>query len=220
MTITVSAYQVASTEVSRLPTRSVIARQAMKQLTAKRIAPSARALRCSALPCPYWCVTSAGRTATLSAKNVSSAAIRSVPECAASDTRPRLCEARPAPSLSTINAAAAATETSAVRRCGSTRLVKQNGPPKRPVPVSYELAMSPVNCSVRPFVPLSCQWWKTRVLFGELYSKLNLQPAKPCRHVKVPPGKKAAMNAVVSPMHAALHVAFGLNVPPETVPLR
>lgn len=55
--------------------------------------------------------------------------------------------------------------------------------------------MSPVSFSLTPFVPLSCQWWKTRDLSGELYSKLNLQPAKPCEHVNVPPGKSAAMNA-------------------------
>ena len=41
----------------------------------------------------------------------------------------------------------------------------------------YEVAMSPVNCSVTPFVPLSCQWWKISDVSGELYSKLNLQPA-------------------------------------------
>ena len=37
--------------------------------------------------------------------------------------------------------------------------------------------MSPVNCSLTPFVPLSCQWRKVRDLSGELYSKLNLHPA-------------------------------------------
>src|SRR5215213_5186711 len=85
---------------------------------------------------------------------------------------------------------------------------------------SQELAMSPTNCSLTPFVPLSCQWWKRRDLSGELYSKLNLQPAYPCEHVKVPPGKNVEMNVAVSPMHAALHVAFGVNAPPETVPVR
>jgi hypothetical protein len=67
--------------------------------------------------------------------------------------------------------------------------------------------MSPLNCSVTPFVPLSCQGWKSSDWSGELYSKLNLQPAKPYRHVKVQPGNNAAMNADVSPMHAASHVA-------------
>src|SRR3954447_21291418 len=130
-TITASAYHVASTEDSRLPTSCVSARQAMKQLAAKRMAPSASAPRCSAFPCPYWCETSAGRTATPTAKKVRRAAIRSVPECAASEIRPRLCEGRPAASLSRISATAAATETRAVRRWGSTRLVKQKSPPKR-----------------------------------------------------------------------------------------
>ena len=54
--------------------------------------------------------------ATPTAKNVSSAATRSVPECNASEMRPRLCEARPAPSLSAMSTMAATTETSAVRR--------------------------------------------------------------------------------------------------------
>ena len=62
--------------------------------------------------------TSAGRAATRTAKNVSSAATRSVPEWTASETRPRLCVARPTRSLSTRSVAAAATETSAARRCG------------------------------------------------------------------------------------------------------
>ena len=57
---------------------------------------SARAERCSALLCPYgWC-WSAGRPATPTAKNVSSAATKSVPECRASEIRPRLpVEPRP-----------------------------------------------------------------------------------------------------------------------------
>ena len=59
-----------------------------------------------------------GGAATPTAKSVSSAAIRSVPECAASESRPRLCVARPVPSFSPIRAIAASTEKSAVRRCG------------------------------------------------------------------------------------------------------
>ena len=46
------------------------------------------------------------------------AATRSVPECSASETSPRLPLAMPAPSLSAASAAAATMETSAVRRCG------------------------------------------------------------------------------------------------------
>src|SRR3954453_8895621 len=52
------------------------------------------------------------------AKNVSRAATRSVPECNASEMRPRLPLARPVPSFSASSAAAATTEVSAVRRCG------------------------------------------------------------------------------------------------------
>ena len=47
---------------------------------------SASAARCSAFPCPYWCATSAGRPATPTAKNVSSAATRSVAEWSASES--------------------------------------------------------------------------------------------------------------------------------------
>ena len=57
---------------------------------------------------------SAGRTATPTAKNVSSAATRSVPEWTASETSPRLCVASPVPSLSAISANAANTDQSAV----------------------------------------------------------------------------------------------------------
>src|SRR5260370_26104264 len=63
---------------------------------------------------------SACRAATPTAKNVSSAATRSVPECAASERSPRLCVARPVPSFSPMRATATSTETSAVRRCGVT----------------------------------------------------------------------------------------------------
>src|SRR5918994_2051009 len=90
-------------------------------LSAARIAASASAERCSALPCPYGCPVSAGRTATPTAKNVSSAATRSVPECSASEIRPRLPVARPVLILMPTSAAAATTETSAVRRCGVMR---------------------------------------------------------------------------------------------------
>src|SRR5579885_3146054 len=91
----------------------------MTKLATTRKAASASAARCSALPWPYWCVTSAGRTATPTAKKVSSAATRSVPEWMASETRPRLCVARPVASLSAISAAAASTDQRAVLRCGS-----------------------------------------------------------------------------------------------------
>jgi len=62
--------------------------------------------------------------------------------------------------------AAAATETSAVRRCGLTAGMKQKNPPERvPLrwaapPGSYVLAMSPMNFSfsiVPAPLPLSCQ---------------------------------------------------------------
>ena len=87
-----------------------IARTPIRMLAAARNAASASAARCSALPWPYWCVTSAGRPATPSARNVSSAATRSVPEWTASETSPRLWAASPTVSLSTTSAAAAPTD--------------------------------------------------------------------------------------------------------------
>src|SRR5919197_1686336 len=125
---TASAYQAAWTCAPVEPTSRSIARSAITRLATTRIAPSASALRCSAFPCPYGCAVSAGRPATPTAKKVSSAATRSVPECTASETRPRLCEARPAPSLTPIRAVAASTETSAVRRCGLTTASETEAP--------------------------------------------------------------------------------------------
>ena len=93
-----------------------MARQTITTLAMTRIAPSASAARCSALPWPYWWPGSAGRTATPTAKNVSSAAMRSVPEWAASEMRPRLCVASPVPSLSAMSASAANTDQRAVLR--------------------------------------------------------------------------------------------------------
>src|SRR6476646_5407460 len=58
--------------------------------------------------------------ATASATKVRIAAIRSVPECAASESRPRLFVAIPATSLTPISTHAATIETRAVRRCGLT----------------------------------------------------------------------------------------------------
>src|SRR4051794_2223416 len=118
--MTMSAYHGTWTFDSREPISCSIARSEMNSETSTRKPASASAERCSALPCPNWWATSAGREATRIAKYVSSAATRSVPECAASETRPRLCVARPTDSFSTTSAAAAATDTSAERRCGLT----------------------------------------------------------------------------------------------------
>jgi hypothetical protein len=93
-----------------------IARAAISTLASERNDASASAARCSALPCPYWWERSAGRLATPSARKVRSAATRSMPECAASEMRPRLCADRPTTSLRTTSAVAAATDHRAVRR--------------------------------------------------------------------------------------------------------
>ena len=89
----------------------------------ERAARTPRRARPGAPPCRARTDASGrpGCTATPIAKNVSSAATRSVPECSASETRPRLPLARPAPSLMPISATAAPTETSAARRWGSSR---------------------------------------------------------------------------------------------------
>src|SRR3954447_14268805 len=118
--ITAIAYQAASTSLAPWPVSRAIARHPMNTLTPTRNVASASAERCSAFPWPYWWPTSAGRAATPTAKSVSRAATRSVPECAASDRRPRLCVASPVTSFSAISVAAAKTERSAVRRCGLT----------------------------------------------------------------------------------------------------
>src|SRR6185437_1923429 len=61
--------------------------------------------------------------------------MRSVPECAASESRPSECVARPATSLTAINTQAATIETRAVRRCGlmaakdRTATGRAEGPP-------------------------------------------------------------------------------------------
>src|SRR5207245_8597791 len=109
-----------------------IARHALTRLINARMTASARAARCSAVPCPYAWPGSAGRTATPSATKVSTAATRSVPEWAASENRPRLCVAMPVTSLSAISTHAAITEPRAVRRWGLTprRIAcKEEGPP-------------------------------------------------------------------------------------------
>src|ERR1044072_3385304 len=86
------------------------------------------------------------------AKNVSSAAIRSVPECAASESRPRLSVAIPEISLIAIRTQAATMETSAVRRCGligaegshATRKARRMAGAFWPGPPSRELSVGDV----------------------------------------------------------------------------
>ena len=118
--ITRNAHQVASTWISIQPASRATASPATPTLTIASTPASKRAARCSAFPWPYWCCSSAGLPATPTAKNVSSAATRSVPEWSASETRPSEPLAMPAVSLSASSASAAATEMSAVRRWGLT----------------------------------------------------------------------------------------------------
>src|SRR6476619_462261 len=214
------------------PNRRQSARQAISRLATTRIAASASAARCSALPWPYAWPGSAGRSATPSATNVRIAAIRSVPECAASESRPRLLVAIPARSLTAIRTQAATIETSAVRRWGlttrkdhTTRRARFRGPSGAlPKAVRYALAMSPRNRSFRHVpapLPLSYQWrnlsdWCLRAL----YSKSNLQDFELSKHENVALGpKNVAIQTSVKPQSAG-QVAFGLNVPPVTLPRR
>ena len=104
---------------------------AIPTLARMRNPASASAARFWALACPYGWPRSAGRTATDTAKNVSRAAARSVPECAASASSPRLELASPTTSLTTTRRHAAPTETSAVRRCGSIAGRLRRKPPRR-----------------------------------------------------------------------------------------
>ena len=166
--MTTNAYHLASTVAVRLPTRCVIARHAMKQLARTRIAASARAERCSALPWPYWCETSAGRTATPTAKSVKQrrhevgAGVQRLRDQAQAvrgeacaelerdehDGRDHRDERRTSLGIHP----ASETEEPALP-AGSSATPR--------IPESYELAMSPLKCSssVDPEpLPLSCQW--------------------------------------------------------------
>ena len=116
------SHHAVSTEWLVVPVSRVTASAATATLTSASTVASASAARCSAFPCPYWWPSSAGRPETPIAKNVSSAATRSVPECSASEMSPRLPLTRPAPSLSAASTAAAPIETSAVRRWGLMRV--------------------------------------------------------------------------------------------------
>ena len=116
--IAANVHHVGSTSNSTTPASRRTAATAIPTLARMRKPASASAARFWALACPYGWPRSAGRTATETAKNVSSAAARSVPECAASASSPRLELASPATSLIATRRHAAPTETSAVRRCG------------------------------------------------------------------------------------------------------
>src|SRR5215217_4230353 len=108
--------------------------------------------------------------ATPTAKSVSSAATRSVPECAASETSPRLPLASPAPSLSSTSPAAAATDTSAIRRCGviAGRLRGRAGGLERPDDDVLALA----EVEERLPVELDARW-RHRVLADLRFGRLQ-----------------------------------------------
>src|SRR3954463_11386817 len=89
----------------------------MIQAHVRRSRPvSTNAEKFSILPCPYWWSASAGLSDTRTEKNVRTEAIRSRPECAASDRIPRLPVETPTPTLSPVMTIAAKTEFPAAER--------------------------------------------------------------------------------------------------------
>src|SRR6476469_10682708 len=88
----------------------------------------------------------------------------------------------------------------------------------------YAFAMSPRNRSLRNVpapLPLSYQWRNfSDWCFRALYWKSNLQDFELSKHENVALGpKNVAIQTSVKP-HSAGQVAFGLNVPPVTLPRR
>src|SRR5271166_740224 len=77
---------------------------------------SMKAEKFSTLPCPYWWSASAGLSETRTEKNVTIAAMRSSPECAASDKMPRLPVVSPTTIFRVVIAIAASTEFPATAR--------------------------------------------------------------------------------------------------------
>ena len=75
-----------------------------------------KAEKFSTFPWPYWWSASAGLSETLTEKKVMTAAIRSRPECAASDRMPKLPVVTPTTILSRVMTIAARTELPATER--------------------------------------------------------------------------------------------------------
>src|ERR1700676_330426 len=89
----------------------------MTQMQVSKSRPvSTKAEKFSTFPCPYWWSASAGLSETPTEKNVSSEAIRSRPECAASERIPRLPVLNPTTTLSVVMTTAARTEPPAAAR--------------------------------------------------------------------------------------------------------
>src|SRR3954470_24589442 len=82
----------------------------------RRSAVSTKAEKFSILPCPYWWSASAGLSETRTETNVRMEAIRSSPECAASERMPRLPVVSPTASLRPVMTIAANTEFPAAER--------------------------------------------------------------------------------------------------------
>src|SRR5579862_5040139 len=77
---------------------------------------STKAEKFSTFPCPYWCSASAGLSETRTEKKVRTEAIRSSPECAASERMPRLPVVMPTTILRLVMTNAATTEFPAAAR--------------------------------------------------------------------------------------------------------
>ena len=80
--------------------------------------------------------------------------------------------------------------------------------------------MSPVNCSLTAVRPLVLPVVEDERLGGRAVLEVELAAcvAERARELRAWTEERRD-EAVVSPMHAASQVAFGLNVPLETVPL-
>ena len=85
----------------------------MNAAATKIIAPSTPAEKYSALECPYWWSSSAGRSDTLIAPSAITAATRLTTDSAASDSRPTEPVTHHAPTLSAMVTIAVATESQA-----------------------------------------------------------------------------------------------------------
>src|SRR5277367_784759 len=114
---------------------------------------STNAEKFSILPWPYWWSASAGLSETPTEKNVSSDAIKSRPECAASDRIPRLPVVTPTRTFRLVMTIAARTEFPAAERFSAR--IKSDG----------EMAGLPDMLALSP-LRAGCAKQKERVVLG------------------------------------------------------
>src|ERR1700693_2982431 len=88
---------------------------------------SMNAEKFSTFPCPYWWSASAGLSETCTERKVMIAAIRSRPECAASDKIPKLPVVMPTTIFIAVIAIAASTELPATERFSARMVADEYG---------------------------------------------------------------------------------------------